>query len=96
MATGACAYTADAIRGIFAMIYYDPGPDLPGQPTLAQIRLMQAVANSYISNREIAAHLGLTIPTITTTCTELYRRIGARSKTHALVLMWQRGYVKIG
>jgi DNA-binding CsgD family transcriptional regulator len=77
------------------MTYYDPGLDLPEQPTPAQIRVMQAIADGHISNSAIAEHLGLALGTVQSHLGMCYQRIGAKSKCHALVRMWELGYVTI-
>jgi DNA-binding CsgD family transcriptional regulator len=70
-------------------------PTAPDEPTPRQIEVMQAICDGHIENAQIAAALGIHYRTVDTHLHLLCERIGARNKYHALVLMWQMGYVTI-
>jgi DNA-binding NarL/FixJ family response regulator len=66
-------------------------PDLSEQDT----QLLRLVARGR-TNTEIAADLDLTHATVKTYVSRLFTRIGARDRTHAVVLAYESGLARLG
>jgi DNA-binding NarL/FixJ family response regulator len=66
-------------------------PDLSEQDT----QLLRLVARGR-TNTEIAADLDLTHATVRTYVSRLFTRIGARDRTHAVVLAYESGLARLG
>ena len=63
------------------------------EPTARQRQILQ-VAASGACNKQIARLLGVSEQTVKNHMIEIFGRLEARNRTHAVVLAWQKGWIK--
>ncbi|GAA4823948.1 response regulator transcription factor [Streptomyces ziwulingensis] len=70
-------------------------PSVPGQPlTIGQLAALRLAASGYTS-RQIATRLGTTEAGVHRRFKEITIRLGARSRTHAVVIALQHGHIRL-
>lgn len=64
------------------------------QPTPRQLEILREIAYGK-QNKTIAHERNLSVQTIRNHLTDLYRRLGASGRAHAVTLAIQRGLIKV-
>ena len=91
VATGATVLEASLTRILHAPVEVGPGERL----TEREFEVLALLASG-LRNKEIANRLGLSRRTVERHCGEIYAKLGASSRTEAVMVAVERGLVGVG